>query len=934
MPVKLPNENKSLTFSRGSASNRGKSQNKKTTWVKFKGLFRAPLATAEKLHAFKKMPDKEQQRLKNFNGWWIRCPVEGGVRNRHSILPSDLITLDVDYATPEFLERLRAGDILPQYELFAHSSRSHTPENPRLRIVIPVSSKIDADRYQAVSRIVAQMADENLEFVDKVSSRPAQMMFMPTVSKDMEKYYVFYEQGGELLDPEEVVETWETTTGLNSHNLAELPRYQGEDELREAAEEAEDPLDKKGPVGDFCRAYSITELVEGKDGEPGILGDVYEATEYNNGVITRMTYQHGSTSNGAVVYDDKFVFSHHGSDPAQEMLVNAYDLVRIHLYGDEDKADDLDAPMSKRPSVKAMTEFLRDDPNYRTSQAESRYQIDEDLLDDIPDEDDEEDEPEEADLDAEDLLGMPLDQAIQQYESAHVSRRRKKFRKPDKKWIAKLLDMTDDGFIKSTRPNVGYIIHNDPRWRNKLAYNEFSNQVVAIDDFVSKTDIIPSLYVRDRVNGDRWQDMHDHIIQSTLELPAGKGKPGYGLKVGKDTLMSGTILAAKLNGFHPVIEFLEECDETEEHAPEIIERIFIDYFGAEDTVYTRECSRILMIASVARVMEPGCKFDTAPILEGNQGIGKSTGVKRLYGAAWFGELDCDLGNRQEIAETIAGMWVMELPELTSLTKSEVNHSKAFMSRVTDDVRMAYGRHIEEFPRQCIVWGTTNNREYLRDPTGNRRFWPIFCDTDSVDTVGIMRDRRIIWKAAYQAYLKMRQQHPEGDLPLFLQGEAAEIAKEKQEMARSSEAFEEWAYDIASWMDEPLSLRALLIEQGHIDEAADPDTEYKGVSMDAIVVRVGFRQADFIYHVLDGRGRTFTNTQQHQNWNRCLEHMVHRMGWVRGENSNHTMKLGGKQAAWVCRPDMDHIEKANGFRLFDGDPASAGDIADDEVDDLI
>jgi hypothetical protein len=297
-------------------------------------------------------------------------------------------------------------------------------------------------------------------------------------------------------------------------------------------------------------------------------------------------------------------------------------------------------------------------------------------------------------------------------------------------------------------------------------------------------------------------------------------------------------------------------------------------------------------------------------------------------------LDCDLGNKQQIAETIGGKWVMELPELTSLTRSDVNHSKAFMSRQHDDVRMVYKQHPQEMPRQCIIFGTTNNREYLRDATGNRRYLPILCNTESVDTVGIMKARRRIWKAARRAYLDMAARYKgQEELPLFLTGEAAEIAKEKQETARSAESFELWAEATKTWMDKPLKLRALLIEQGRIDEGTDPKTEWNGVSVDELVVRVGFRQKDFILHVLDGRGSVLKGLDA-LNWNKMVEHMVHRQNWKRGDNTNHSMKLGGKLAAWICVPDFSKTDQHDGFRIVSGSSALAPEIADPEVDDLI
>ncbi|ARB05732.1 DNA primase [Synechococcus virus S-ESS1] len=284
------NNNIMIVFSLGTGDNLGKSRNVKEPISKFIDRFRKPHVTPEKYREYKAASDKRQRFLKGSAGWFMRGGVEKGQnRNRNSIMPSQIVTLDIDYATPEFSEMLLAGEILPGYRMIAHTTRSHTPEKPRFRIMVFLSGKVGRERYQAASRIIAQIADPEMQWVDKVSFRPAQMMYMPTVSADMEKHYVFYEQKGRLLDHEEVIGQWEMLNG-SADDIGNLPRAQGEDMLRESQESAENPLEKTGPVGDFCRAYTITELVVGKDGETGILADVYEPVEWSQGAISRMSY--------------------------------------------------------------------------------------------------------------------------------------------------------------------------------------------------------------------------------------------------------------------------------------------------------------------------------------------------------------------------------------------------------------------------------------------------------------------------------------------------------------------------------------------------------------------------------------------------------------------------------------------------------------------
>lgn len=921
-------KNKNITISIGQPGNLGRSKNTKESIKAFKARLEKPTVTPDRFREYKAASDERQRTLKGIAGWFIRSGVLKGVRNRNSIMPSLLVTLDMDYATPEFVEALLAGQILPGYRLMAHTTRSHTPENPRLRIIIFLDEEIDSERYQAASRIIAQMADPEMQWVDKVSFRPAQMMYFPTVSKDMEKYYVFHDQPGDFLNAEAEIEAWEMTNGSAS-DIGNLPKTPDEDELRESQMSAEDPLEKVGPVGDFCRAYTITELVEGKDGQEGLLADKYEVTEWAEGAISRMSYCFGSTSNGAVVYEDKWVFSHHGSDPAQEQLVNAYDLVRIHLFSDLDKGVEKDTALKDLPSSKKMTEYLRGDKHYKQQQAESRYDLEDMLSDDDVDYAKDEDDESEADEDAENdaLLGVPIE-AILGNRKVRRMHRRRLAEKPPKRWIGKELELTDDGIIKTTLHNIATIIMNDPRFWRKIAYNEFNYQIVVTDDIKSKTKLIPEYLCKDPENGDRWQEINDIIIRALIEAPTPQnGGTGYGIKVGKEIVHDAVRLAARVNSFHPIREYLTEVDKSAVEKPGCIDTVLIDYFGAEDNEYTRQVSRTMMIASVARVFEPGCKFDYALILEGAQGIGKSTGIMRLYGKQYFGEIDADLKDRKAIAEQMAGKWVQELPELSSMHKAEANDAKAFMSRVADDVRLSYDRNVSELPRQSVIWGTTNDQQYLRDATGGRRYWPVICNTDSIDTTGIMQNRDSLWQDAYRAYCELRDKTPaERDLPLYLQGEAAEIGKALQERARKSELWETWVEALTDWMDEEHTLQSFMAENGlDIDDSLDES--HHGVLLTATVCRVSFTRAEALNIAFGQHGTVPNNAQAGQFWDKCISTLVD-AGWGHPKNP---IRVAGKQQRCIIRPDITAEEQNRGFRVLD--PAQAIESGSTKVDNV-
>lgn len=178
-------------------------------------------------------------------------------------------------------------------------------------------------------------------------------------------------------------------------------------------------------------------------------------------------------------------------------------------------------------------------------------------------------------------------------------------------------------------------------------------------------------------------------------------------------------IQAERDAWHPIRDYLNglEWDGTER-----IEKLLPEYFGAEDTLYTRAVIRKFLVGAVARVMQPGCKFDLVPVLVGGQGLGKSTFYKKL-GMSWFS--DTFLGvHGKEALEQIQGAWIIELAELAGVRKADVESVKQFISKEVDQFRPAYARVSETFKRQCVFGGTSNRNDFLSDPTGNRRFLPV------------------------------------------------------------------------------------------------------------------------------------------------------------------------------------------------------------------
>ncbi|HWK88145.1 MAG TPA: VapE domain-containing protein [Xanthobacteraceae bacterium] len=202
-----------------------------------------------------------------------------------------------------------------------------------------------------------------------------------------------------------------------------------------------------------------------------------------------------------------------------------------------------------------------------------------------------------------------------------------------------------------------------------------------------------------------------------------------------------------------------------------VHRLFADYFRCDDSEYTSEVSRRFMIGAVRRQRSPGCKFDTMPVIKGKQGLGKSKGIRALFGAAWFS--DADLGNlaNKDAAMLLRGIWVQEFAELDAMKRSESATLKSFCSRAWDRLRDPYGRVAKDNPRRCVFVGTVNESGYLKDPTGGRRFWPLKAK-GLINFAAIERDREQLWAEA--AHLEATG---ESDiLPEHLWPAAAEMQK--------------------------------------------------------------------------------------------------------------------------------------------------------------
>jgi predicted P-loop ATPase len=518
-------------------------------------------------------------------------------------------------------------------------------------------------------------------------------MYWPSCSQD--GAYFFRHLDAELLDPDEILGTY-----YDWRDVTAWPTGSTEAEaIKRTAAKQKDPTEKGGLVGAFCRAYTIQEAIE-----------AFVPTYAPSDDPGRYTYTEGSTAAGVIIYDDRFSYSHHATDPASSQLVNAWDLVRLHKFHDLDADIDPDKPITSRPSYKAMTELATNDDRVKVQLVTDRMAEAGDDFDVLPDE--------------------PA---------------------PDE-WKRRL-KVTEKGAIAMTIENVVTILRHDPRLRGCLALNEMDHNIVAKQD----------LPWRKVVGLSQWIDADDAALRYYLERT-------YGVS-SKDKIFDAVNVVAGENKFHPVRDYLDAC--TWDGVPRV-DTLLIDYLGAEDNAYTRAVTRKALAAAVARIYRPGCKFDYMLTIRGRQGLGKSALIAKL-GGQWFSDTFSTMQGK-EAYEQVMGVWIMEVGELAGMRKAEAETIKLYISKQTDRFRPAYGRRMQEFPRQCIFIGTTNETQFLRDTTGNRRFWVV--DTPNDPTHDMWEELtpetvRLIWAEAVEIYKAGEK--------LYLPRELEKMAREVQEM---------------------------------------------------------------------------------------------------------------------------------------------------------
>ena len=667
-----------LGIAYGASRQALKWSNKTISFENLKERLKHTLRTPESAEEYAKMSKADRDQAKDHGGF-VAGVLIGGRRKVDTVESRSMISLDGDRIDVAFLNGFEEN--MP-YTAALYTTHSSTEEKPRVRIIIPMTRDTSPEEFAAVSRYLAQML--GIDYFDECSYLPNQLMYWPSTPSNGS--FVYKETEGPWLNPDDILTAHPEWT-----DPTRLPTSSRESQAAvTTGKKQQDPLTKDGVVGLFNRVYyPIQKALE------TFLDDVYEPTASDQ----RWHLIESSSMAGVEIKEDKFVYSHHAKDPAYLKLCNAFDIVRIHKFGDlDDKA-----------SFKEMRKFAMSLDEVKLQAAEERLR--------------------EAGADFED----PAD---------------------DDSWKARLVYEPRTLKLENSLHNIQLILENDPLLRD-IVFNQLA-------DGMEITGPVPWKHP-----AKFWRDQDDAQLISYVDSHYGSfSARNYEIAVTKVT---------DDRSYHPIREMFEALPPWD--GVHRVDTLLIDYLGAQDNPYVRAVTRKALCAAYDRVFNPGIKYDYMIVLNGDQGIGKSTLIAKL-GQEWFSDsLSLSDMNDKTAAEKLQGYWILEIGELAGMKKADIDKVKAFVSRQDDKYRASFGRRVTPHLRQCIFFGTTNTENgYLRDITGNRRFWNVKVTGNGkyqpwdLDTETI----QMIWAEA-MVLAKAGE-------PLYLPPELEAMAKEEQVLA--------------------------------------------------------------------------------------------------------------------------------------------------------
>lgn len=611
-------------------------------------------------------------------------PCHGYHRKKTAVIDRCALTLDVDFPKPGFAEKVEL--VLPHKALL-HTTYSSTAEEPRYRLIIPLDRKVAPDEYHIASAAIMQRLGENN--FDPGSTQHERFMFKPAAKALAD--FSFVEIDGPVAEADSLLVDFQP-------DLSALP-------MPKPSRAKRDPFSIEGTIGAFNRSYQ----------DFGYLIEQYELPYQEAGVDRwQLVGAAGAAGMGPIAGAEGLVYSHHSADPAFDVTCSAFDLARLHLYGDLDEDLPSNTPVNKLPSQQAMLERATEDVNVVKELVGGDFSAEMAVLaEDIEEEQGLTPRDWRLDFRLEPRTGQPKDDIV----------------------------------------NWDLIAAHDRAFK-VLYYNELSMAIEISED----------LPWRKLTKGRETFTAGDRSSLALYIERTYKIRPARGYL---DDLINDRALNRRRN---PVKEYLEAL--RWDGKP----RVETCLPGVTPTDFTRLVARKVMTAAVARMLDPGCKWDHMLVIYGPEGMGKSHWIDKmtLGFSSSLGRL-----NDKDTLITMQRSWIMTSDEGHTLKKADFDAQKEFITRTHDTFRMPYERESQVHPRHCVIWGTTNDDVFLRRQEGNRRF--LIVRSDQKVDFDQLTDHYIgqVWAEAVHYYNAGEQ--------LWLDTDDNEMAKAEREQFTEEDA---------------------------------------------------------------------------------------------------------------------------------------------------
>ncbi|MDO5549281.1 MAG: VapE family protein [Eubacteriales bacterium] len=621
--------------------------------------------TQETLGVFLDMTKARQDELKDIGGF------VGGALNGRRIVKNlrgrDLIALDMDNIPSGKTDEVERKLLTLGCGYAFYTTRKHQPSAPRIRVVVPLNRTVSVEEYEPIARELAHMIQPEMNWFDPTTFEVTRLMYWPSCSVD--SVFLSKHVDKPLLDADGMLKRYN-----DWHDISSWPVVPGAEAKQIANAKKKDPTERTDEIGAFCKAYPISSAIS--TFLPGV---------YTNAGEGRYTFTEGSTTGGAVVYDDMFLFSHHATDPCSGKEVNAFDLVREHRFGHMDEDAKQGTPFSKLPSQQAMRAFVREDL------------VCQDLLSEWAAKD----------------YGLRL-QGNQELGSNKTFHR---FQADNEK-----KDLTVDLVSEMLRA-----------LEIELSYNEITHETIAQG--------VESLHIRPA-------DAENYLaprLADFFRVMKVKGAT-------KTNIQDHLGLIASSNRINPVKDMILNTSWDGADRISVLYEIMGGLQSFERVLVRKWLLQCIALAFNRDVDDFPYGADGVLVLSGAQGIGKTSLVRRLAVSPvlFQGGASLSFRDKDTLINATSG-WITELGEMERTVREDEAALKAFITSESDKIRLPYARAPVKQVRRTSFCGTVNSNRFLRDETGNRRFWTVGVDRIDLEKLWGLSENWFIqlWAQVYK-----------------------------------------------------------------------------------------------------------------------------------------------------------------------------------------